>query len=66
MPILSGTKMIKILRELNYKKLIIGISSSEDDDLKEFYSCSIDYVFSKPLDENKLNLIFNLLNSNPR
>jgi CheY-like chemotaxis protein len=61
MPNLDGTQTVQMLRGNQFNKLVIGITGSNSNELSKFYTCGIDYVFSKPLDETKLNLIFSFL-----
>ena len=61
MPNLNGIQTIKLLRGISFDKLIIGITGSKD--YTEFSSCS-DYVFTKPLDKTKIDIIFSFLNKN--
>lgn len=57
MPILNGTHTVRHLRDIQYDKIIFGITSSTGDLLKDFENSGIDYLFSKPFDENKLNML---------
>lgn len=62
MPNLSGTQTVKLLRGgMQYDKLIFGITGSNNSELSEFNHCGIDYVFSKPFDRNKMNMVFSFL-----
>ena len=60
MPKLNGIQTVKLLRGIHFDKIIIGISGSSD--LSEFNYCGIDYLFSKPLDKNKIEIISSFLN----
>ena len=62
MPNLNGIQTVKLLRGINFDKIIIGITGSSYTELSDFNSCGIDYLFSKPLDKNKINLIMSFLN----
>jgi CheY-like chemotaxis protein len=62
MPNLSGTQTVKLLRGgMQFDKLIFGITGSNNNELSEFKNCGIDYVFSKPFDRSKLNIVFSFL-----
>jgi len=63
MPNLNGMQTVKLLRGINFDKLIIGITGSYYDELSEFYYCGTDYIFSKPLDKHKIKLIMDLINN---
>ena len=62
MPNLNGTQTVKLLRGINFDKIIIGITGSSHNELSEFNFCGTDYIFSKPLDKYKINLILDLIN----
>jgi signal transduction histidine kinase/CheY-like chemotaxis protein len=62
MPKLNGIQTVKLLRGIHFDKIIIGITGSSFTDLNEFNYCGIDYVFSKPLDKNKIEIIMSFLN----
>jgi YesN/AraC family two-component response regulator len=62
MPKLNGIQTVKLLRGIKFDKIIIGITGSTFSDLSEFNYCGIDYIFSKPLDKNKIELIMSFLN----
>lgn len=62
MPNLNGTQTVKLLRGINFNKIIIGITGSSHNELSEFNFCGTDYIFSKPLDKYKINLILDLIN----
>ena len=62
MPKLNGIKTVKLLRGIFFDKIIIGISGSDFNNSSEFNHCGIDYMFSKPLDKNKIELIMSFLN----
>lgn len=57
MPILNGAHTVRHLREIHYDKLIFGITSSSGNLIKDFENCGIDYLFSKPFNENKMNIM---------
>lgn len=62
MPNLSGTQTVKLLRGgMQYDKLIFGITGSNNSELSEFNHCGIDYVFSKPFDRTKINIVLSFL-----
>jgi CheY-like chemotaxis protein len=61
MPNLDGTMTIQLLRGINFDKIIIGITGNERDG---FCNSGIDYVFTKPFNKNKINIITNFLNKN--
>ena len=61
MPELNGTETVKILRILKYDKLIIGITGDTSTKSIIFHYCGIDYMFSKPFDKIKTNLVLNVL-----
>jgi hypothetical protein len=62
MPNLNGTQTVKLLRGINFNKIIIGITGSSHNELSEFNFCGVDYVFQKQLDKHKINLILDLIN----
>lgn len=64
MPKLNGIQTIKLLRGINCNKIIIGITGSNNYNLSEFNNCGCDYIFSKPLDKIKINIIFSFINKN--
>ena len=51
MPNLNGSIVIKLLRGINFNKIIMGITDCLNDDLLEFNNSGIDYVFKKPFDK---------------
>ena len=63
MPNLNGIQTVQLLRGINFDKIIIGITGSSFTELSDFNSCGIDYLFSKPLDKNKIELIMSFLNT---
>jgi len=62
MPNLNGIQVVELLRGINFDKIIIGISGSYSTEVSDFNSCDIDYIFSKPLDKHKIELIMTFLN----
>jgi signal transduction histidine kinase/ActR/RegA family two-component response regulator len=62
MPNLNGIQTVQLLRGINFDKIIIGITGSSLTELSNFNLCGIDYLFSKPLDKNKIDLIISFLN----
>ena len=62
MPNLNGIQTVQLLRGINFDKIIIGITGSSLTELSDFNLCGIDYLFSKPLDKNKIDLIMSFLN----
>lgn len=62
MPNLNGIQTVQLLRGINFDKIIIGITGSSFTELSDFNSCGIDYIFSKPLDKHKIELIMSFLN----
>ena len=62
MPNLDGVQTVKLLRGINFDKIIIGITGSSYTELSNFNNCGIDYIFSKPLDKHKIELIMSFLN----
>ena len=64
MPNLNGRQVINLLRGIKFNKLIIGITGNINNSCSEFSSCDIDYIFTKPLNKNKINIIFDFLNKN--
>ena len=62
MPNLNGIQTVQLLRGINFDKIIFGITGSSLTELSNFNSCGIDYIFSKPLDKNKIELIISFLN----
>ena len=57
MPILNGTHTVRHLRDIHYDKIIFGMTSSSGDILQDLKNSGIDYLFSKPFDEKKLNML---------
>ncbi len=64
MPLLNGTNIIKLLRDINFNKLIFGITNCSDDELIKFNNCGVDYIFKKPFDHKQNKILFNFLNKN--
>lgn len=64
MPILNGTNIIKLLRNINFNKLIFGITDCSNDELKKFNNSGVDYIFKKPFDYTQNKILFNFLNKN--
>jgi len=62
MPNLNGIQTVQLLRGINFDKIIIGMSGSSYDEISHFNSCGLDYVFSKPIDKHKIELITRFLN----
>ena len=62
MPNLNGIQTVQLLRGINFDKIIIGITGSSLTELSDFNLCGIDYLFSKPLDKNKIDLLMSFLN----
>ena len=62
MPNLNGIQTVQLLRGILFDKIIIGITGSSFTELSDFNSCGIDYLFSKPLDKHKIELIISFLN----
>ena len=62
MPNLNGIQTVQLLRGILFDKIIIGITGSSFTELSDFNSCGIDYLFSKPLDKHKIELIMSFLN----
>jgi CheY-like chemotaxis protein len=62
MPKLNGIQTVKLLRGIHFDKVIIGISGSDFSNSSEFNCCGIDYMFSKPLDKNKIEIIMSFFN----
>ena len=64
MPNLNGIQTVKLLRGINFNKLIFGLTGSYNNHLSEFEKCGIDYLFSKPFDKNKIDILISFLNKN--
>ena len=62
MPNLNGIQVIKLLRGINFNKIIFGITGSSNDELIDFNLCGADYVFQKPLNNVKINLLMDFIN----
>lgn len=62
MPNLNGAQTVKLLRGVNFNKLIIGITGSFNDELSNFKNSGVDFVISKPLEKNKIDMLFNFIN----
>jgi CheY-like chemotaxis protein len=64
MPNLSGAMATKLLRGIGYNKLIIGITGNNSEyDINEFNKTGLDYIFIKPFNSEKLELLFNFLDN---
>lgn len=62
MPNMCGMKLSKALRELNYNKLIIGVTGiSDKNEIKEFLNAGVDFVFVKPFNPDKINILMNFI-----
>jgi signal transduction histidine kinase/AmiR/NasT family two-component response regulator len=60
---INGMDAAKIIRGLKYKNLIIGMSGEDNRNVdKLFLENGADYVFVKPLDNDKVTLIVELMN----
>jgi CheY-like chemotaxis protein len=64
MPKINGTTVTKLLREINFNKIIIGITDCPEDELLEFNNSGIDYIFKKPFDKHSKEILFNFLDKN--
>ena len=64
MPKLNGTNIIKLLRDINFNKLIFGITSCVDDDLINFNTSGVDFIFKKPFDHEQKKILSNFINKN--
>lgn len=65
MPNLMGTQLTKLLRIFNYNKLLIAITSDNDQSIiDKFYDNGINYIFKKPLTKKIMGMIINYLNKN--
>jgi hypothetical protein len=62
MPNLFEIQTLQLLRGINFNKIIIGITGSSFTKLSYFNYCGINYIFLKPLDKNKIELIIYFLN----
>jgi len=62
MPNLNRIQTVQLLRGIKFNKIIIGITGSSFTELSDFNYCGIDYIFSKPLDKHKIELIMSFLN----
>ena len=62
MPNLNGIQTIQLLRGINFDKIIIGITGSFNTEFSDFNNCGSDYVFTKPLDKSKIEIIMSFLN----
>ena len=62
MPNLNGVQTVQLLRGIHFNKLIFGITGSNTNELSNFFNCGIDYVFSKPFDKKKIEIVFDFLN----
>lgn len=62
MPEMDGLSVAKCLRNMKYDKLIFGLSGIDTlEEIEEFINSGVDYVFTKPLNKNKLDLIIKFL-----
>lgn len=53
-----------ILNGINYDKLIIGITGNDSEhDINKFLNSGLDYIFIKPFNLDKLDILFNFLNN---
>lgn len=66
MPIVNGIEAVQQLREDNFTKPIVGITSSQGFVLDEFKQCGVDGVFSKPFDKNTLDRLIEFLQKKNR
>ena len=64
MPKLNGKNVIKLLRDINFNKLIFGITNCIDDELIIFNNSGVDYIFKKPFNYNQLEILSNFLSKN--
>ena len=62
MPKLNGSQTVQLLRGIHFDKLIFGITGSSNNDLSDFNNCGLDFVFTKPLNKDKINILFDFLN----
>ena len=62
MPNLNGIQTIQLLRGINFNKIIIGITGISNTEFSDFNNCGSDYVFTKPLDKSKIEIIMSFLN----
>ena len=62
MPNLNGIQTTQLLRGINFNKIIIGITGSSNTELSDFNLCGTDYIFTKPLDKSKIEIIMSFLN----
>jgi len=63
MPIINGNTTVKILRKCDFNKLIFGVTGIDDkNDIQKFIDDGVDYVFTKPLNKNKLIMFFDFIN----
>jgi CheY-like chemotaxis protein len=64
MPNISGSLSTKLLRGINYNKLIIGITGNNgEEDVNNFIKDGVDYIFIKPFNLEKLNLLLAFLDT---
>jgi CheY-like chemotaxis protein len=64
MPTVTGVLASKIIRGLGYKRLIFGITGNGlKEDIHEFIENGADYVFIKPFKKEKLDMIFELIDT---
>jgi hypothetical protein len=59
---INGVANAKLLRSINYNRLLIGICNSND--IKFIQDNSFDYIFYHPFDRNKINLLIDFIEYN--
>jgi len=65
MPNLDGILTSKILRKLEYDKVIFGCTGSIiQSDIDEFVESGVDYIFTKPMDKEKIALFLTFIKNN--
>lgn len=56
MPNMNGIKATKILRDMGFNKLIIGVTGNIlISDIVEFKSSGVDYIYTKPFSKEKMD-----------
>lgn len=62
---INGLVTLKILRGINFNKLIFAISDINNvNTINNITDAKFDYIFIKPFDKNKINLLFDFINNN--
>lgn len=65
MPNIDGFEVANKLQQLKYDKLIFGITGEDDPiEIQRFINNGVDYVLIKPINIDKINLIYDFITQN--